>query len=257
MQLRRLRLINFRQHADTEFELGPGLTAIIGPNGAGKSTILEGIAWALYGNAAARGTRDSIRWNRAPARSAVRVELEFTLGAHDYRVVRTQREAELYQDRGASPVSAGPEEVTRVVTRTLGMSRDEFFNTYFTNQKDLAVMASLGPADRGRFLSRVLGYEKLRLAQDAMRIEKNRVRAELGGLELGLGDQAELERERSQASVRRNDMVKAVEKATAVRDAAGKTLAVEGPEWTRMAELRQRAISMDADRRAAEQQVID
>ena len=46
-----------------------GVFAIIGPNGAGKSTILEGIAWALYGTPAARGTRDSIRFNRAGARA--------------------------------------------------------------------------------------------------------------------------------------------------------------------------------------------
>src|SRR5206468_10560580 len=49
MQLLRLRLVNFRQHDDTELEFGPGITGIIGPNGSGKTTILEAIAWALYG----------------------------------------------------------------------------------------------------------------------------------------------------------------------------------------------------------------
>ncbi|MSR06597.1 MAG: SMC family ATPase [Gemmatimonadetes bacterium] len=260
MQLRRIHLVNFRQHADTEFELGPGLTAIIGPNGAGKTTLLEAIAWAIYGNAAARGTRDSIRWSRAPARSPVKVEIEFSLGAHDYLVVRTQREAQLFQDHGASPVSAGTEEVTRVLTRTLGMTRDEFFNTYFTGQKELAVMAALGPAERARFLSRVLGYEKLRLAQEAARAERasvRRVLAELGGLELGLGDAAELERERAHAAKRQADTTALVKRATAARDAAAKALSVEGPEWTRMADLRQSSLAIDGDRRAAEQQVID
>ena len=47
MQLRRLKLVNFRQHADTEFDLGPGLTAVIGPNGAGKTTLLRAIAGLL------------------------------------------------------------------------------------------------------------------------------------------------------------------------------------------------------------------
>ena len=72
MQLHRLRLVNFRQHAETELLLGPGLTAIVGPNGSGKTTLLAGFAWALYGNVAARGTRDSLRLSgahvRAPAR---------------------------------------------------------------------------------------------------------------------------------------------------------------------------------------------
>ena len=55
MRLNRLRLLNFRQHADTEIEFDSGLTGIIGPNGAGKSTVLEAIAWALYGGDTARG----------------------------------------------------------------------------------------------------------------------------------------------------------------------------------------------------------
>jgi len=55
MRLHRLRLLNFRQHADTELVLGPGITGIIGPNGSGKTTLLEAMAWAIYGNVAARG----------------------------------------------------------------------------------------------------------------------------------------------------------------------------------------------------------
>jgi exonuclease SbcC len=88
MQLHRLKLLNFRQHADTDIVFGPGITAIIGPNGSGKTTLLEAIAWAFYGNPAARGSRDTIRWNRAAARSSVRVEVEFSLGAHQFRVAR-------------------------------------------------------------------------------------------------------------------------------------------------------------------------
>src|SRR5438093_2907474 len=112
MKLHRLRLVNFRQHADTEIVFGDGITGIIGPNGAGKTTLLEAIAWAIYGNPAARGGRDSIRWNRAAARSPVKVEVDFTLGAHEYRVMRGMYDAELHQDRGADPVSSGTAEVT-------------------------------------------------------------------------------------------------------------------------------------------------
>ena len=61
MQINRLRLQNFRQHANTEIEFGLGLTGIIGPNGAGKTTLLEAIAWAMYGMPAARGSRDTLR----------------------------------------------------------------------------------------------------------------------------------------------------------------------------------------------------
>ena len=81
MRLHRLRLLNFRQHADTDLVFGPGITGIIGPNGSGKTTLLEAIAWAIYGNAAARGDRESIRNLRAKARSSVRGEMEVGVGA--------------------------------------------------------------------------------------------------------------------------------------------------------------------------------
>ena len=87
MELRRLRLVNFRQHADTEIEFGKGITGIVGPNGAGKTTLLEAISWAIYGSQAARGDKDSVRNLRAKARSSVKVELELALGRHELRIV--------------------------------------------------------------------------------------------------------------------------------------------------------------------------
>ncbi|HET9274544.1 MAG TPA: SMC family ATPase, partial [Gemmatimonadales bacterium] len=140
MQIRRLRLQNFRQHADTVLELDRGLTGIIGPNGAGKTTLLEAIAWAMYGMPAARGSRETIRRRGAPARSRVEVELEFALGSHRYRILRTLQNAELYQDHEPEPIANSLGTVTERVTRLLGMTREEFFNTYFTGQKELAVM---------------------------------------------------------------------------------------------------------------------
>src|SRR2546423_13538653 len=63
--------------------------------------------------------------------------------------------------------------VSDMLRRRLGMSREEFFNTYFTGQKELDVMAAMAPSERAQFLSRVLGYERLRVAQ---RLVKGRAR---------------------------------------------------------------------------------
>ncbi len=199
MHIERVRLVNFRQHEDTELVLGSGLTGIVGPNGAGKTTLLEAIAWGLYGAEAARGTKETIRRRSASPRAPVRVELEFSLGTHRYRVVRGLSTAELYQDGDPTPVAHSLVEVTARIGRMLGMAREEFFNTYFTGQKQLAVMAAMRPVERAQFLSRVLGYDRLQLAQERVREHRVSVRARVGALQSSLTDPAELAAEEEQA----------------------------------------------------------
>src|SRR6187401_2472174 len=121
MRLNSLRLTNFRQHCDTFVTFDTGLTGIIGANGSGKSTLLEAIAWALYGQEAARGKKETLRSLRAGPNARVT--------------------AELYLDGSDAPIANSLTGVTDLLRRRLGMSRDEFFNTYFTGQKELDVMA--------------------------------------------------------------------------------------------------------------------
>ncbi|HET9729686.1 MAG TPA: SMC family ATPase, partial [Acidimicrobiia bacterium] len=188
MRLNSLHLCNFRQHTDTRIDFEMGITGIIGPNGSGKSTILEAIAWALYGMPAARGTRESIRSYRAGPRAAVTVELDFELGGHRYFVSRGLTNAELYLDGATAPIATSITGVTELLRRRLGMSHDEFFNTYFTGQKELSIMAAMAPAERAQFLSRVLGYERIRTAQGLVRERRKAIVSETAGLRAGMSD---------------------------------------------------------------------
>jgi exonuclease SbcC len=255
MRLHRLHLANFRQHRDTDIEFGTGLTGIIGHNGAGKSTLLEAIAWAIYGMDAARGTRDALRWRRAKPRSEVRVELEFGLGPHEYRVVRTLYGAELYLDGAQQPMTTSLAEVTERLTRVLGMSRDEFFNTYFTGQKELAVMAAMKPTERGQFLSRLLGYDKLRLAQERVRLKRSSIRGELAVLDQGRPDPAALRAAREKAAAQRDE----AERLLAGQEsafAAGQTARdAHVPAFRELAGARDRHVSLVAERRVLEERV--
>ncbi|MBI1722511.1 MAG: SMC family ATPase [Gemmatimonadetes bacterium] len=255
MRLHRLRLVNFRQHRDTDIEFGPGLTGIIGPNGAGKSTLLEAIAWAIYGMEAARGTRDSIRWRRAKPRSEVHVELEFGLGPHEYRVVRTLYGADLYLDGAPQPIATTLNEVSSRLTRVLGMSRDEFFNTYFTGQKELALMATMKPTERGQFLSRLLGYDKLRLAQERVRERRNALKGELVGLEAGRPDRAALASERERRAAAREEAGRRLAEATEASEATRAASDLHLPVFRELSELRDRYSARVADRRIAEDRV--
>ena len=236
MRLRTLRLQNFRQHADTLIEFENGLTGIIGPNGAGKSTILEGIAWALYGNTVARGTRESIKYHGAAPRASVRAELEFELGPHRYRVVRGLTSAELFVDGAAAPIANSIGTVGPLIEQRLGMSSREFFTTYFTGQKDLAAMAAMGAADRGRFLSRVLGYDRLQKAQELARQKRNEVIASLRALSQSMADAellaAEVEAARLTVRMAETALATAVSTLTSLE---GLVVLAE-PQW-RAAEL--------------------
>ncbi|HEX7240029.1 MAG TPA: SMC family ATPase, partial [Longimicrobiaceae bacterium] len=263
MRLLRLRLRNFRQHADTEVHFRPGLTGIIGPNGAGKSTILEAIAWALYGAPAARGTNDTIRFNRAAPRSRVEVELEFALGGHEYRVMRTLSAAEVYLDGGAAPVAATLGGATAYLQGRIGMTREEFFNTYFTGQKELQFLSAMGPTERGRFLSQVLGYERLRRAQDLARARRSELRHEILGLRTALGNPDEIAAERLAAERRMGEALASLAAAKEGEEEA--LLAVRGlaPRWEqaqgtrdRHRELTHAVETAEREREAADRDVL-
>jgi exonuclease SbcC len=135
------------------------------------------------------------------------------------------------------------------------MSRDEFFNTYFTGQKELAVMAAMKPTERGQFLSRLLGYDKLRLAQERVRARRSGLKAEHGALEQGRPDPAALRLARERAGAQREEadrQAKALGDAFAAAQASRERHA---PAFRELAGLRDRHLALVAERRVHEERV--
>jgi DNA repair protein SbcC/Rad50 len=262
MRLVSLHLRNFRQHTDTHIDFDTGITGIIGPNGSGKTTLLEAVAWALYGMPAARGNRDSVRSYRAGPRSSVSVDLEFELGAHRYKVSRGLNNAELYLDGASAPIATSISGVTELLRRRLGMSHDEFFNTYFTGQKELSIMAAMTPTERGQFLNRVLGYERLRTAQGLVRDRRSAIVAETNGLRTGLPDRDTVQRAVSDAEGRVATSRKQATASESRRAASRLALDDLAPRWAKLQQERDLAQALaseirvvDNDRAAADREV--
>ena len=74
--LRAIRLINFRNYADSTILLSPGLNIVVGDNAQGKTNLLEAISFAATGSTP-RTPNDGevVRWGEAFARTEMRVNL--------------------------------------------------------------------------------------------------------------------------------------------------------------------------------------
>lgn len=252
MKLSSLRLQNFRQHVATQIRFESGITGIIGPNGSGKTSILEAIAFALY--SVGRTTREHMLSQHPVGRPHMRIELEFELGRHHYRVIRGRTSAELYLDGDPIPIATSPSAVTERLQRIMGMSKDEFFKTYFTGQKELAAMAAMASTERGRFLSKVLGYEKLRSAQDLVAARKTSLNAEISGLREAMSDPAAIARATADATERVTDATSAYQSAQHRHRIVQDTLGMMVPKWARAQHDRERAQALLAEINANERE---
>jgi exonuclease SbcC len=183
MILDRLTLEGFRLHRRTDLVFGPGLTAIVGANGSGKSTLLEAVTFALFGEQ--RGTRETLRGDDG---APFRVRLEFRLGDTEYVVERRPDRAFLAQ--GERKIAEGLADTTRACIRLLGLSYEQFRNSFLAEQKGLAFLRFRTAAARQEEVARMLGLERLRTAETKAAEARRIAGAEAKTLLEAVGDEA-------------------------------------------------------------------
>lgn len=91
MILKRIKLNNYRRFRSLELEFPENLIGIIGKNGVGKSSLIEAVGWALYGTRIVRTDKQDMRTQSLTDSSMCSVELDFSYGGQDYRIVRKSR----------------------------------------------------------------------------------------------------------------------------------------------------------------------
>lgn len=165
MHLLKLAIKNFRVIKSTSLDFPDKVIGIVGPNGAGKSSIIEAIAWALYGNVAARSSKDEIRATFAGDSATVEVDLEFEIHGEHYRVVRrlvgrTER-PEVILFRGGASESVGSTETQKHIASLIGLDWKGFLTSFLARQQELNALSDLAPGKRREHLAGMLGIDRL------------------------------------------------------------------------------------------------
>jgi exonuclease SbcC len=206
VQLRTLRLENFRQHARTEILFEEGMTAIVGGNGAGKSTVVEAITYALYGEQ--RDKKETIRFHWSEKKK-FSVSLSFDLGDKTFQVERTNAEASLREltDEGKT-WATGLSEVTRACERLLQSTYEQFVNSYCAEQKGLAFLQFRSNTARQEEVARMLGYDRLKRAEELAGQRRRELGVRREVLERNLPDPDVLKAELKAAENREREAVK-------------------------------------------------
>ncbi len=247
MILALLEIQNYKHYAG-EHRIEPppqGIVGVIGANGVGKTSLFEAIEWCLYNPTDIHNAEVPPRGGVGGTR--VRVTLEDPRDGNRWVIERSLRKsvatAEIYrEDQPESPVVQGSRQVSDYVARSLiGLGHRAFVSTFFTRQKELTFFGNLKETERRREVARLLGFETIRDAQNAIGEERSRARAEATSFRLQVQDaasgrdlDAELVAMNEQIGVREVETTAAAERLvmatkghTAARDALDRWRALE------------------------------
>ncbi|MEA2553772.1 MAG: repair protein SbcC/Rad50 [Fimbriimonadaceae bacterium] len=226
MLLIRLKLDHFRQHRSTEIDFQAGMTAIVGANGTGKTTILEATTYALYG--AQRDTKETIRfyWGET-GKKKFGAELTFELDGIRYTVGRSNTDAELQEHtkEGIKQLAAGPNDVKRYCERLLGLTYEQFINSFCAEQKNLAFLNFRTSSVRQEEVARMLGFDRLKRAEEIAKERRSSLKTKAETLEKTLGNLGDLERDKKQAT----DKLKEIDAQAAAMEKERKALDLQIP----------------------------
>ena len=178
-----------------------GTLLIEGHNEAGKSTLFEAIYFGLYGaplvGEESRATFDDLIPHDAARASVTLVvttpgcelEIKRVLLARDRKKVSHEARLTVRRQGEAAETLHGARAVNdRILQELSGLDGDALRNSCFMEQRALDRVENLNRAQRESAVARLLGLERLKSVEDAMRAEMNNLRrmADRGRAELAV-----------------------------------------------------------------------
>jgi exonuclease SbcC len=248
VHLRSLRLRNYRVYRAADLEFPDGLVGVYGPNGSGKSTLIEGIRYALFGDA--RTEKSELR--SAGINEDVRVELVFEHEGNTYEVRRLLKgrnltpSVEVFVNQQLAAQSV--RDANAYLGRVLGMDQRAFLASVCAQQKELTTFATMVPTERRRLVLDLLGVSPIERALARTREEGREARTAAAAARAQLPDLPAAEAAAAEAAEAAGVAAKVAAEAGALAEAAGaalsaaETAAAEAEAAARtLDELRQQA----------------
>lgn len=198
MILNKVEIENYKQFIDRhEIDIPTvGTIGVIGSNGVGKTTLFEAIEWCLYNPSTIKSADIRPRGRGGFTKVAITLD-DPPLGRRfivERELKRTSVVAAIYEldENGEERVIVqGTKPVTDYVsTQLIGLSHRAFVATFFTRQKELSFFGNLGDSDRRREVSRLLGLETIRLAQQAIAEDRKRTQSDAASYRRQYEDQS-------------------------------------------------------------------
>ena len=172
MQIDRLNLKNFCQHADLQVEFPIGITGIVGPNGCGKSTIARALQFSLLGESGNAGTKlDDLNWLAVAAGGGTgTVELKFSKDGTKgtlKRAIQQARASLKFDTINVRSVSGTNSEIMKL----LATSKQTLEDIVFVLQGQIERILFDRPAERKRNIHALFGIDKTEPIREVLRNE--------------------------------------------------------------------------------------
>jgi exonuclease SbcC len=179
------------------------VACLTGCNGGGKSALLDGITWALWGQARTQSADDLMRLGQ----SSMQVEFDFAFDGGEYRVIRKRTRGRTgqsdlqFQTKGPDGsyralTEQGVRATQERITQTLRMDYETFINSAFLLQGRADEFARKGAAERKRILAEILNLAVYDELMDAAKVKAREAETSQAALEEAIARaEAELARE--------------------------------------------------------------
>lgn len=158
MRVKKLKLVNWCNHADRVIEFGD-LTSLRGPNGSGKTNTLNALVFAFTGKSRNEGTKDENKSSLAAKDAPCGVTVWFDHGGTSYELHRSVEPARQWLKYGDEKLTKAPQ-IRDYLKDVLGVDEKVMLDYVFVAQGKMDDFLSADDGDRAKAFSQLFGTEK-------------------------------------------------------------------------------------------------